>query len=114
MQNLKLITDEKIYRTWKGADWPSYDDFVNQNYIVSDTIQKEIENFIDVISKKYKDLTEARTEELSIANQKRQGQIFFNKKYKGNTYCRIPWDTIGINANGMFIFVKARPGCQFL
>ena len=59
----KLITDEKTYRIWKGADWPSYDDFINQNYIVDDNIQKEIDEFVAICKKKYNDIATPRTVE---------------------------------------------------
>jgi len=100
MIDKKLITDEKTYRIWKGADWPSYDEFINQNYIVDDNIQKEIDEFVAICKKKYNDIATPRTVELSKSNQARQKQIFYNKNYTGTIQCRIPWKTLGVNANG--------------
>lgn len=100
MTDLKKITDEKIYRSWKGVDWPNYEDFVNNNYVVGDNIQKELDDFTEITQKRYNDIALPRTIELSKSNQERQKQIFYNKHFNLESGCKVPWNTIGINANG--------------
>lgn len=100
MAVLKTITDEKTYRLWKGADWPTYQDFINNNYNVDSKIQAEIKEFIKVLETRYENIATPRTIELSLSNQKRQNQIFFDKHYKLPYGCSVPWKTMGINANG--------------
>lgn len=43
MSELKTIVDEKSYRLFKGADWPSYGNFLSNNYIVPTNIQLELD-----------------------------------------------------------------------
>lgn len=100
MLDLKVITDEKTYRVWKGNDWPSYEDFVNNNYTVNETIQNELNKFIEVVKTKYDNIATPRTIELSQSNQARQKQIFYDKHFTAEKTCRVPWNTLGINSNG--------------
>lgn len=106
--NLKKIIDKKSYRDFKGADWPNYENFVDNNYVVTDKIKIEIDQFVSMMEEQYKDLSSTRTIELSAANQKRQEHIFYNKSYTGNNQCRVPWETLGVNANGN-IFICSSP-----
>lgn len=98
MNNNKIIT-EKEYRVWKGASWPTYENFINNNFTVDETIRTEINEFIKLKQKQYHELTDSKSTELSLANQSRQKQIFFNKDYSGKK-CKVPWKTMGINSNG--------------
>ena len=97
---LKKIIDSKSYRKFKGADWPQYDDFINDNYSVSPTIDNELSNFVGVMEEHYKDIASKSTEELSTSIQTRQDQVFYNKSYTGTNRCREPWETMGVNENG--------------
>ena len=92
--------DDKTYRSFKGSDWPAFDDFIENNYQVDSQIAAEIDQFISVMQQKYDNIAIPKTTELSLSNQKRQSQIFFDKKYTGTNKCRIPWDTLGVNNNG--------------
>ncbi len=107
MNNLKLIIDEKSYRTAKGADWPTYKNFIEENYNVSPTINEEINEFVKSMQVRNENLTSRKTLELSITNQQRQGQVFYDKKFSGNK-CQVPWQTLGINSNGN-IFICQSP-----
>jgi MoaA/NifB/PqqE/SkfB family radical SAM enzyme len=100
MPDKKTLIDEKSYRVFKGSDWPDFDDFIKNNYHVEESIETEINDFISIMEKKYEDIATPRSIELSVANQKRQGQIFFNKHYTEKSECRIPWETLGIEKNG--------------
>lgn len=100
MIDLKSLTDEKTYRIWKGSSWPTYEEFVTNTYKVSSEIQVEIDNFIQVLLEEKENKIAPKTIELSISNQKRQKQIFFDKHLTKNTRCRVPWNTLGVNANG--------------
>ena len=106
--DLEKIIDKKSYRDFKGADWPAYESFVKNDYTVSDKIKTEIDQFVSTMHDQYKNLSSTRTIELSNANQKRQGQIFYNKSFIGTNKCRIPWETLGVNANGN-IFICSSP-----
>lgn len=108
MNNLNLIVDEKIYRQFKGSDWPKFENFIAGDYVVNEKINSEIKEFIARMEERYKNLTFENTNELSLSNQQRQKQIFYNKKYKGPDTCRIPWETLGINANGN-VFICQSP-----
>lgn len=99
MNDLATIISEKSYRQFKGAEWPSYKDFVEQKYSVSETINSEINEFITMMKENYDSIASNRTDILSLDNQKRQNQIFYAKNYRGSR-CQIPWQTLGINANG--------------
>jgi hypothetical protein len=105
---LEKIVDDKSYRNFKGSAWPSYENFINNNYVVSDKIKLEIDQFISIMKDQYKNLASPNTTELSISNQTRQGQIFYNKSYTGANQCRKPWNTLGVNANGN-IFICSSP-----
>jgi sulfatase maturation enzyme AslB (radical SAM superfamily) len=105
---LEKIIDSKTYREFKGADWPTYSDFVANNYTVSDAIKKELEKFVSAMQEQYEHLSSTRTEQLAAANQARQGQIFYNKSYTGPSRCREPWQTLGVNSNGN-IFICSSP-----
>lgn len=107
MNNLPFIVNEKLYRTFKGADWPTYEQFLNKNYTVNNNIQKEIDNFIAQVHENYNHIASAKTEYLSQANQDRQKQIFYDKNYQIKQ-CKVPWDTLGINANGN-VFICQSP-----
>jgi len=107
MSDRKTLVDEKTYRSFKGSDWPNFEEFIENNYQVKPMIENEIIEFVSIMEKKYHDIATPRTIELSVANQKRQNQIFFDKHYKypptSNPYkyqCRAPWETLGINNNG--------------
>lgn len=100
MPNRKVLVDEKTYRLFKGSDWPSFDTFIENNYQVTAQIAGEIDQFISVIQQKYDNIATPKTLELSLSNQKRQGQIFFDKHYSLQGKCRKPWETLGVNNNG--------------
>jgi len=99
MIDRKILIDEKSYRVFKGANWPDFDDFIENTYQVDSYIANEIDQFISIMQEKYDNIATPKTIELSISNQKRQSQIFFNKNYTKST-CRIPWETLGVNSNG--------------
>ena len=105
--NLLYITHDE-YLSMAGADWPTYDDFINHNFTVDTKIQNDIDTFISQMDQKYKNIVLPRTEELSVANQKRQKQIFFNKNLTNNGRCLVPWNTLGINQNGN-VFICESP-----
>lgn len=99
MNKLSKIISAKSYRQFKGTEWPSYNDFIEQKYSVTESIDKEIREFINMMEENYDNVAAKKTDILSKANQKRQNQIFYNKNYLGN-HCKIAWQTLGINANG--------------
>ena len=106
--DLGKIVDRKTYQKFKGADWPSYENFVINEYTVSEGIRKEISIFVRMMEEQYQDLSGIKTKELSEANQLRQGQIFYDKSYTGPIKCKQPWQTLGVNANGN-VFICSSP-----
>lgn len=99
MPNRKTLVDEKTYRLFKGSDWPEFNNFIENDYQVDPHIATEINQLIAILQEKYNNIATPRTMELSLSNQKRQGQLFFDKHYKETT-CRVPWETLGVNNNG--------------
>ena len=99
MSDRKTLVDEKTYRFFKGSDWPEFNDFIENNYHIDKSIEDEINDFMSIMEQKYDDIATPKTIELSLSNQKRQSQVFFNKQYT-ESRCRIPWETLGVNNNG--------------
>jgi sulfatase maturation enzyme AslB (radical SAM superfamily) len=106
--NLSLIVDENAYDSFRGADWPTYTDFIKNNFITTESLKTEIDNFIAQMQQNYDNIISPKTEELSIANQQRQKQIFFNKNLINNNHCSVPWNTLGVNQNGN-VFICESP-----
>lgn len=107
MINKKVFIDEKSYRLFKGTDWPSYNDFVNENYNVDTNLEKEINRFVLQMQENYNNIATPLTDVLSKSNQQRQNQTFYDKKYYGKK-CNIPWNTLGVNTNGN-VFICQSP-----
>jgi len=107
MNNLSVIIDEKSYRFFKGTDWPTYEKFISNDYTVENYIQAEIDVFVAQMQEKYNNIATAKTVELSLSNQKRQSQVFYDKKFNSGV-CRIPWNTLGVNSNGN-VFICQSP-----
>jgi sulfatase maturation enzyme AslB (radical SAM superfamily) len=108
LDNYKNFIDESTYNSFKGADWPSYDKFITNKYSLSESIQEELDLFVDKMKQNYQNVVSPKTNELSIANQTRQKQVFFNKNLNSVHACTAPWDTIGINQNGN-VFICESP-----
>ena len=56
LYNVKIIDTRRqnLYNTLKGSDWPSYDDFINNNYTCTNReITRELENYIALANKHY-------------------------------------------------------------
>ena len=107
MNKLKFVVDKKNYHKFKGADWPSYESFIAGDYKMPEHIKQEIDEFVSIMDEKYEDLTNPKIKELSLANQMRQNQTFYNKKYQGEK-CHVPWTTLGVNVNGN-VFICESP-----
>lgn len=106
MTDLSKIVDEKTYRLFKGGDWPSFGDFLAgaRPAIVED----EIAEFIAMMQQNYSSLAEQDINEQAAANQQRQQQVFFDKQVPPTVRCRVPWETMGVNANGS-VFICESP-----
>jgi|LakMenE01Jun11ns_1017448.scaffolds.fasta_scaffold9953341_4 molybdenum cofactor biosynthesis enzyme MoaA len=98
MIDLRDIIDPQSYKVFAGPDWPSLEDIVNDKISTLPHIAKEVAEFVQMQQQNYKAIT-ASGSNLELANQQRQQQQFYDKQYSGSP-CRIPWDTLGINANG--------------
>lgn len=98
MINLRDIVDPLSYKAFSGPDWPSFDDVVDNKISHLPHIAKEVAEFVQMQQQNYHAIT-ASGGDLELANQQRQQQQFYDKQYSGSP-CRVPWDTLGINANG--------------
>lgn len=103
LKNVTQPTLDKIisrvdYRVFAGPDWPSYEQLVAGETGTNDVIQTEVKEFIRMMEETYQAQT-LHGDSLAEANQQRQQQKFFDKNYRGAT-CRVPWETMGVNANG--------------
>jgi len=107
MTDLGKIISYKDYQTFAGPNWPSYHNIIDQQHIPNTGIKKEVDNFVKMMTQTYQELILPGTE-LAASNQQRQNQIFFDKKASIDRGCSIPWNTLGINANGE-IFICSSP-----
>lgn len=98
MIDLRNIIDPLAYKVFAGPDWPSLNDIVDNKISHLPHIAKEVAEFVQMQQQNYNAIT-ASGDKLELANQQRQQQQFYNKQYSGSP-CRVPWDTLGINANG--------------
>lgn len=106
MTDLSKIVDEKTYRLFKGGDWPSFSDFLAGARPAK--VADEIAEFIAMMQQNYSSLAEQDINEQATANQHRQQQVFFDKQVPDNIRCRVPWETMGVNANGS-VFICESP-----
>lgn len=106
MTNLSKLVDEKIYRSFKGGDWPSFDDFLAG--VRPTVVAHEIEEFVAMMQQNYVNVAEQDINEQAEANQHRQQQVFFNKNVPSTIRCRVPWETMGVNTNGS-VFICESP-----
>jgi sulfatase maturation enzyme AslB (radical SAM superfamily) len=106
MTNLSKLVNEKIYRSFKGGDWPSFDDFLAG--VRPTVVAQEIEEFVAMMQQNYVNVAEQDINEQAEANQHRQQQVFFNKNVPGTIRCRVPWETMGVNTNGS-VFICESP-----
>lgn len=107
MTDLKKIISVKDYKIFAGPDWPSYADLVNNVPAVKENIQQEVTEFIRMMTQTYNEIM-ISGETLAEQNQLRQSQVFYDKKYKTDNYCKTPWTTMGVNANGN-VFICSSP-----
>ena len=106
MTNLSKLVNEKIYRSFKGGDWPSFDDFLAG--VRPTVVAHEIEEFVAMMQQNYVNVAEQDINEQAEANQHRQQQVFFNKNVPNTIRCRVPWETMGVNTNGS-VFICESP-----
>ena len=98
MTNHYEFIGEKDYRVFAGGSWPTYRDFQSGQKAQSSEIQTEIDSFVVMMKQTYQELNLSH-DKLAASNQQRQGQQFFDKQHTPNG-CRIPWNTLGVNAGG--------------
>jgi len=104
--DLSKIVDEKSYKAFAGSSWPTYAGFLAGERPIG--LEAELDQFIQVVQQRYRDLVEVTADDLATANQHRQKQVFFDKQVPASLSCRIPWNTMGINANG-HVFICQSP-----
>ena len=103
---LDKIIGQNDYKVFAGPDWPSYQQLIDGELGSHDTIKTEVKDFIRMMEETYYAQT-MHGDVLAQSNQQRQQQKFFDKKYHGPA-CRVPWETMGINANGD-VFICSSP-----
>lgn len=107
MTDLAKMISYKDYKTFAGPDWPSYQAIIEQKPISDNSIRQEVDKFVKMMTQTYQELTLPGSQ-LAWSNQQRQRQIFFDKKTNIEHSCDLPWNTLGINANGE-IFICNSP-----
>jgi sulfatase maturation enzyme AslB (radical SAM superfamily) len=105
--NLKQIVGYKDYKIYAGPDWPTYENLVNGIPAGTPEIQLEVTNFIKQMTQTYNEINIDK-DTLAENNQARQEQVFYNKRYNHIVKCLVPWNTMGINANGN-VFICSSP-----
>ena len=98
MNDLRVVIDPKAYRDFAGPDWPSLEDIIAGQESKIPSIAIEVADFVRMQHENYNFITQSGSK-LAETNQQRQQQQFYNKQYTG-THCNLPWNTLGINANG--------------
>lgn len=106
MTNLNKLVDEKTYRSFRGGDWPSFEDFLAGARPAK--VAHEIAEFIVMMQENYSAVAEQDIDQLAHANQNRQQQVFFDKHASDHIRCRVPWETMGVNTNGS-VFICESP-----
>lgn len=106
--DLKDFIDKKSYREFAGSSWPKYDEFISGIRPVDPGIAEELDQFISIMKARVDDLKLGEGSALAEENQRRQGHQFYNKNVNKEYQCRVPWDTLGINANGE-VFICSSP-----
>jgi len=103
---LQKMISPADYRVFAGPDWPSYDAVIIGRWGDRDDIKEEVREFVRMMQENYRaQLTHG--DQLAMANQQRQRQIFFSKNYQGSP-CQVPWNTMGVNPNGD-VFICSSP-----
>lgn len=105
--DLKQIVGYKDYKVHAGPDWPTYENLVNGIPSANTEIQAEVTEFIKKMTQTYNEINIDK-DILAENNQARQDQVFYNKRYKTIFKCSVPWNTMGINANGN-VFICSSP-----
>jgi sulfatase maturation enzyme AslB (radical SAM superfamily) len=103
---MKHVISPADYRVFAGPDWPSYDAVIAGETGTDPVIQQEVQEFVRMMQDNYAAQT-LHGDGLAQANQQRQGQVFFDKQYRGSP-CTVPWTTMGVNNNGD-VFICSSP-----
>lgn len=97
--DLKAIIGRQDYMKVSRAGWPSYDAVLAGMTSADPDIARDIKTFVD---KKLTEYHRAMQHGNFIAehNQRYQQQVFFDKKYKHDIPCLVPWNTMGVTMSG--------------
>lgn len=97
--DLKAIIGRQDYMKVSRAGWPSYDAVLAGMTAADPDIARDIKTFVD---KKLAEYHRAMQHGNFIAehNQRYQQQVFFDKKYKHDVPCLVPWNTMGVTMSG--------------
>lgn len=97
--DLKAIIGRQDYMKVSRAGWPSYDAVLAGMTSADPDIARDIKTFVD---KKLAEYHRAMQHGNFIAehNQRYQQQVFFDKKYKHDIPCLVPWNTMGVTMSG--------------
>lgn len=106
--NLKDFVDRKSYHEFAGDAWPRYEEFISGTVVTDPKISQEISEFLDIMKSRVSDLRIDKGIELADENKQRQGHVYYDKEMKHGIRCNVPWETMGINANGQ-VFICMSP-----
>jgi len=99
MSNLKKIVSEQHYRRSQQVGWPNYLEFVSGATVDNIEVAQQISEFVQRCQDSYQRLIEKGLE-ATAGNQAGQRQVFFDKRFQGDTHCTVPWETMSVGSEG--------------
>lgn len=99
MSDLKKIVSEQHYRRSQQVGWPNYLEFVSGATVDNTEVAQQISEFVQRCQDSYQRLIEKGLE-ATAGNQAGQRQVFFDKRFRGDTHCTVPWETMSVGSEG--------------
>lgn len=99
MSDLKKIVSEQHYRRSQQVGWPDYLEFVSGATVDNTEVARQISEFVQRCQDSYQRLIEKGLE-ATAGNQAGQRQVFFDKRFQGDTHCTVPWETMSVGSEG--------------
>jgi sulfatase maturation enzyme AslB (radical SAM superfamily) len=99
MSDLKKIVSEQHYRRSQQVGWPDYLEFVSGATVDNTEVAQQISEFVQRCQDSYQRLIEKGLE-ATAGNQAGQRQVFFDKRFQGDTHCTVPWETMSVGSEG--------------
>jgi len=107
MNDLSKVVSEQHYQRTAREGWPDYHSFIQGAVAQLPEVQQQIDQFITRAQDNYQRLIEQGAE-ASAWNQESQQQTFFDKKFRGNRRCDVPWEHMSVGGSGE-VFICMSP-----